>query len=97
MLTIHKQTVLIHPIIDEFYDDEPNHDRSSGFAVSKGLGSKAPGTTVAPERGNTPTESAISSPAETPSVVNSGPRFDELNRQIGRAQLQARTQMGERA
>ncbi|EGD88931.1 glutamine amidotransferase [Trichophyton rubrum] len=49
ILTIHKQNVLIHPIIDEFYDGDPNHDRSSGFAVSKGLVSKAPGTTVAPE------------------------------------------------
>ena len=27
IVTIHKQTVLIHPIIDEFYDTDPNHDR----------------------------------------------------------------------
>ncbi|KAL2385474.1 hypothetical protein RJ035_004995 [Blastomyces gilchristii] len=53
MLTIHKQTVLIHPIIDEFYDDDPNHDRSAGFAVSKGLVSKAPGTTVSLDNTNT--------------------------------------------
>ncbi|DAA73037.1 TPA_exp: Uncharacterized protein A8136_4962 [Trichophyton benhamiae CBS 112371] len=54
ILTIHKQNVLIHPIIDEFYDGDPNHDRSSGFAVSKGLVSKAPGTTVAPEGQDVP-------------------------------------------
>ncbi|KAM5444060.1 glutamine amidotransferase subunit [Microsporum ferrugineum] len=65
ILTIHKQKVLIHPIIDEFYDGDPNHDRSSGFAVSKGLVSKAPGTTVAPEgeaalRSNGITKTSIS-------------------------------------
>lgn len=51
MLTVHKQTVLIHPIVDEFYDDDPNHDRSAGFAVSKGLVSTAPGTTVSCDSG----------------------------------------------
>ncbi|KAK2808608.1 hypothetical protein FQN49_008700 [Arthroderma sp. PD_2] len=65
ILTIHKQKVLIHPIIDEFYDEDPNHDRSSGFAVSKGLVSKAPGTTVAPESESVPT-STISTTAGTP-------------------------------
>ena len=51
MLTIHRQTVLVHPIIDEFYNDDPNHDRSAGFAVSKGLVSTAPGTTVSCDGG----------------------------------------------
>lgn len=36
-LTIHKQTVLIHPIIDQYYNHTPSYIRSSGFAVSKGL------------------------------------------------------------
>jgi hypothetical protein len=36
-LTIHKQTVLIHPIIDEYYNPSPAHLRSSGFADSQGL------------------------------------------------------------
>lgn len=36
-LTIHKQTVLIHPIIDEYHNPSPAHLRSSGFADSKGL------------------------------------------------------------
>ena len=36
MLTIHKQTVMIHPIIDEFYSPNPSHSRSSQFAQTKG-------------------------------------------------------------
>ncbi|KAI5305492.1 dynamin-like GTPase mgm1 [Ascosphaera pollenicola] len=46
VLTIHKQTVLIHPIIDQFWIDNPNTDRSEALAVSKGLVSRYPGTTV---------------------------------------------------
>ncbi|OJJ49822.1 hypothetical protein ASPZODRAFT_128353 [Penicilliopsis zonata CBS 506.65] len=49
IVTIHKQTVLLHPILDEFYDENTNHDRSSCFAVSKGLVSTAPGKTVQPQ------------------------------------------------
>jgi len=46
-ITIHKQTVMIHPIIDEYYNYSPSYTRSSGFAVSKGLVSNAPGATQA--------------------------------------------------
>lgn len=35
-LTIHNQTVMIHPIIDEFYCENPAHSRSSQFAQTKG-------------------------------------------------------------
>lgn len=35
-LTISKQTVMIHPIIDDFYSPNPAHERSSGFAQAKG-------------------------------------------------------------
>lgn len=45
-ITIHKQTVMIHPIIDEYYNYSPAYERSSGFAVSKGLASNAPGATA---------------------------------------------------
>ena len=31
-LTIHKQTVMIHPIIDEFYNHNPSYSRDSQFA-----------------------------------------------------------------
>ena len=34
VLTIHNQTVMIHPILDEFYS--PNVNRSSTFAQAKG-------------------------------------------------------------
>ena len=42
-ITIHKQTVMIHPIVDEYYNQSPSYLRSSGFALSKGLVSDAPG------------------------------------------------------
>lgn len=35
-VTIHKQTVMIHPIIDDFYSPNPAHTRSAGFAQAKG-------------------------------------------------------------
>lgn len=35
-LTISKQTVMIHPIIDNFYNANPAHERSAGFAQAKG-------------------------------------------------------------
>ena len=47
ILSIHKQTVMIHPIIDEYYNHSPSYVRSSGFAVSKGLVSSGPGA-IAP-------------------------------------------------
>lgn len=37
---------MIHPIIDEYYNSSPAYERSSGFAVSKGLVSNAPGATT---------------------------------------------------
>ena len=36
VLTIHNQTVLIHPILDEFYNHAPSVPRSSRFAADKG-------------------------------------------------------------
>ncbi|KAM0722223.1 hypothetical protein Q7P37_001664 [Cladosporium fusiforme] len=36
VLTIHNQTVLIHPIVDEFYNHAPATTRSRGFAVAQG-------------------------------------------------------------
>ncbi|RMZ71096.1 glucosamine 6-phosphate synthetase [Pyrenophora seminiperda CCB06] len=35
-LTISKQTVMIHPIVDEFYSHNPSHERSANFAQKKG-------------------------------------------------------------
>lgn len=42
-LTIHKQTVMIHPINDQYYNHSPSYVRSSGFVVSQGLVSGAAG------------------------------------------------------
>ena len=42
---------MIHPIIDEYYNSSPAYERSSGFAVSKGLVSNAPGATTTTEGG----------------------------------------------
>ncbi|MCJ1359735.1 MAG: hypothetical protein MMC33_009737 [Icmadophila ericetorum] len=42
-LTIHKQTVMIHPIVDQYYNPSPSYERKMAFAVSKGLVSNAPG------------------------------------------------------
>lgn len=36
VLTIHKQTVMIHPIVDEYYNHSPSYIRSSEFARCKG-------------------------------------------------------------
>jgi glutamine amidotransferase len=36
VLTIHNQTVLIHPILDEYYNDAPSFSRSRGFAIAQG-------------------------------------------------------------
>lgn len=57
-MTIHKQTVLLHPIMDEFYGEDLNQDRSSCYAVSKGLVSTGPGTTVQPQNAAEPCASA---------------------------------------
>lgn len=63
VVTIHKQTVMLHPILDEFYDEDLNHDRSSCFAISKGLVSTAPGTTVPPQKSTEPRGPSASSNA----------------------------------
>ena len=41
-LTIHRQMVMLHPIIDEYHNPDPSYVRNSKFAVSKGLVSNAP-------------------------------------------------------
>jgi glutamine amidotransferase len=56
IVTISKQTVYVRPIKDEYFDPDPSTERSTGFARSKGLVSKAPGgATIAPTPlGSTP-------------------------------------------
>ena len=45
ILSIHKQTVLIHPIIDQYYQP-PSYSRSAAFAESKGMVGRGPDATV---------------------------------------------------
>ncbi|KAI9678681.1 MAG: hypothetical protein M1817_005738 [Caeruleum heppii] len=47
VLTIFKQSIMIHPILDQYYNASPSYNRSAGFAVSKGLVSNGPGAAVA--------------------------------------------------
>lgn len=49
-VTIHKQTVMIHPIIDEFYSPNPAHTRSAGFAQAKGQTITGPDKVVLQQR-----------------------------------------------
>ncbi|KAK3948497.1 nucleophile aminohydrolase [Pseudoneurospora amorphoporcata] len=37
ILTIHNQTVLVHPIKDQYYEQDPQQRRSTAFVSSKGL------------------------------------------------------------
>ncbi|KAG6005434.1 hypothetical protein E4U21_007942 [Claviceps maximensis] len=37
ILTIHRQTVMIQPILDKYYEGDPYHVRSSAFVQAKGL------------------------------------------------------------
>lgn len=37
ILTIHNQTVMVHPIMDQYYDRNPQHRRSTAFVSTKGL------------------------------------------------------------
>lgn len=45
-LTIHNQTLMIHPIRDEFYSPNPAHERSSQFAQTKGQAVTGPDKSV---------------------------------------------------
>ncbi|OWT42866.1 glutamine amidotransferases class-II domain-containing protein [Pochonia chlamydosporia 170] len=57
ILTIHRQTVMVHPILDKYYERDPYHVRSSAFVQTKGLISneKPPsGTSISPGSGTTP-------------------------------------------
>ncbi|OAA36261.1 glucosamine 6-phosphate synthetase [Metarhizium rileyi] len=57
ILTIHRQTVMVHPILDKYYERDPYHVRSSAFVQTKGLISneKPPsGTSINPSGGAAP-------------------------------------------
>ena len=76
-ITIHKQTVMIHPIIDEYYNHSPSYSRSDNFAVSKGLVSNAPGATQSLTPANT---------GNRPTHVEESPE-DLLNKKLEEIQV----------
>lgn len=44
ILTIHNQTVMVHPIVDRYYHRSPHHRRSTAFVRTKGLSANEKGT-----------------------------------------------------
>jgi glutamine amidotransferase len=82
IVTIHKQTVSVRPIKDEFFNPDPSAVRSSSFALAHGLVTKAPG-------GGTVTPSTtVVTPAGTPRTNGSPSRIprdkiEELHRRVG--------------
>jgi glutamine amidotransferase len=73
IVTISRQTVFVEPIMDEYFDEDPSRERSSGFAKSKGLVAKAPG-----DMSVAPTPTAVTPPAspgpeiEVPMITTNG-------------------------
>lgn len=59
-ITIHKQTVMIHPIQDEYYNSSPDFKRSSKLALSKGLDTNEKALT--PQNASPAATSAFPSP-----------------------------------
>lgn len=57
VLTIHKRNVLIHPILDEFYNERAGFVRNEGFA--KGRGQVVPGDMSEVSENRVPTAPAI--------------------------------------
>ena len=62
VLSINGQTVLLHPILDEYHQLDPSYTRSSGFAESKGLVSAMP----------------VSQPTAVPPLEREGRRRDSI-------------------
>ncbi|KAF8420393.1 nucleophile aminohydrolase [Tirmania nivea] len=47
ILSINKQTVLIHPVVDKYYQPDPSFSRSAAFVESKGMVGRGPEKGVA--------------------------------------------------
>lgn len=70
VLTINRQTVLIHPIIDQYYQPNPSYKRSTKFAEGKGMVGRGPEVL---------TPASIDSPTVigSPTAVVENPKADE--------------------
>ncbi|KAK4669361.1 glutamine amidotransferase subunit [Podospora pseudopauciseta] len=62
ILTIHNQTVMVHPIKDQYYDRNPQHRRSAAFVRARGLSANEKTTLRAGISGPIPT---IAGPSTT--------------------------------
>ena len=88
IMTISKQNVEVKPIKDEFYDDSPDKERSTGFAKSKGLVAKAPGGGA-----DTPTPMARTPEARGPDLIRNesldvfNEKFDRLHNGVKHVDL----------
>lgn len=51
ILSINRQTVLIHPVVDGFWQAEPGFERSVAFAESKGMVGRGPEKVVGGKAG----------------------------------------------
>ena len=79
-VTIHNQTVLIHPIIDEFYQPSPSFKRSSKFAETKGQ--------ITTEMAKTSTQ-PVGSPAELTRASSSDDLAEKLSQKVNSLGLAA--------
>ena len=84
ILTIHRQTVMIHPIVDEYYNHSPSYIRSSEFARLKGLATNGPGAmqmgTPKTDASRSPARSGLDKSNSELEVVQR--RLDEVQRQV---------------
>jgi glutamine amidotransferase len=71
ILTIHKQTVMIHPIVDKYYNYNPYYNRSAKFAVEQGL---VASTTIPPTPQNgtplAPTPNPLDDPSKRAKILD---------------------------
>ncbi|KND93455.1 putative glutamine amidotransferase DUG3 [Tolypocladium ophioglossoides CBS 100239] len=59
ILTIDRQTVTVHPILDKYYERDPYHVRSSAFVQAKGLVSNEKALSGSPSPANEPPQSSL--------------------------------------
>jgi glutamine amidotransferase len=77
-LTICNQTVFVRPIKDEFYDPDPSAERSSNFAKTRGLVTKAPaGGAQAKPATSTMKVEEVTSKSKKSMVVRVGEESDD--------------------
>ncbi|KAJ4306354.1 glutamine amidotransferase subunit [Collariella sp. IMI 366227] len=82
ILTIHNQTVMVHPIMDQYYDRDPHHRRSTAFVRNKGLSANEKGTTGA----GTPLNLPAISRSRTPDGLSTASTLPRSRTPLSRAE-----------